>query len=371
MASISSFYEKVTKYDLSLIFISLFLVVLGIINLNSATTTSTIVGVPRLFKMQIMYIVIGFIIMLIVTFVDYRRYERFIYPFYLFNIFLLIVVLVVGKKISGSSRWISLGFMNFQPSELMKISIILTFAKFFNYDSQVGSYSLKDLLIPFTMAAVPALLIIVEPDLGSGMVLLLISFSIFLFVRINSKSLIFLVVLALTSAPLAYTFLLKDYQRKRVLTFVDPSSDPRGSGYNSLQSKIAVGSGQIFGKGFKKGTQSQLNFLPEHHTDFIFSVLAEEHGFIGAVLVLLLFTLLMMSGIRIASKAKDKFGVILCVGCTAMLFWHCMVNIGMVIGIMPIVGVALPFFSYGGSSMLVSFLCIGFMQSVAIRRFMF
>jgi len=201
--------------------------------------------------------------------------------------------------------------------------------------------------------------------------LLIAAFSVFLFVKIRAQSLIILAVVGMIAVPIVYNFALKDYQKQRVATFLDPASDPKGSGYNSIQSKIAVGSGRFMGKGFKKGTQSQLNFLPEHHTDFIFSVFSEEHGFIGAFVLLLLYSLLFISGFRIAARADDKFGVLLAMGITSIMFWQTFINMGMVLGIMPVVGITLPFMSYGGTSLVINLIMVGLLQSIAIRRYMF
>jgi rod shape determining protein RodA len=367
----SSLYDKIFKYDLSILIITFFIVVAGFINLYSATQTSTIQGTSVLFKQQLIYMAISIVCMLVFIFIDYHRFERLVIPAYVITIILLVLVLLVGKSSKGSSRWLSLGFINLQPSELMKLCIVWTLAKYFNNDRKVGGYSLKELFIPALMVVIPTGLTIIQPDLGTGIIITVVSFTIFMFVKIKLKSLLILTTVTVIALPIVYVFVLKDYQKKRVITFMDPASDPKGAGYNSLQSRIAVGSGQLFGKGYMKGTQTQLNFLPEHHTDFIFSVLSEEHGFLGTSMIVTVFSLLMFIGVRIAAKARDKLGAILAIGCTAIFFWHAFINIGMVIGIMPVVGVTLPFMSYGGSSMVISFIAIGTLQNIAIRRYMF
>ena len=364
-------YEKITKYDFSVVFISLILCTIGLFNIYSATGTSTVAGVQGLFTKQVISVGIGVALMAIFVMVDYRKLGHLPYILYGVSILLLLVVLVMGRSAYGAKRWISIGFLNLQPSEFAKFSTILALARYFTNDINVEGYSLRDLLVPAIIVAVPAGLIVIQPDLGSGLLLLISVFSLFVFLKIKKSGLIILAVIASITIPLVYNFALKDYQRKRVLTFIDPTLDPKGAGYNSLQSKIAVGSGRLVGKGYMKGTQTHLNFLPEHHTDFIFSVLAEEHGFVGSFILLLLYSLLFLSGIRIASRAGDKMGVIIAVGFTAMLFWQAFINIGMVMGIMPVVGVTLPFMSYGGSSVIMSFAVVGILQSISIRRYMF
>ena len=368
MAGFSRLQEKIVKYDFSVVFLSLIITIIGLFNVYSATIVTE--G-PDFFKRQLISAIIGVVFMVIFAFVDYRKLGRSVYVIYAINILLLMLVLVIGRSAMGAKRWISIGFLSLQPSELMKISIMLVLARFFSNDSNVEGYSLRELLVPAIIVAVPAMLVIIQPDLGSGMMLLIAAFSVFLFVKIRAKSLILLAIVGMIALPIVYNFVLKDYQRKRVVTFLDPASDPKGAGYNSIQSKIAVGSGRFSGKGYMKGTQSQLNFLPEHHTDFIFSVFSEEHGFVGSFILLVLYSLLFLSGFKIASRADDKLGVVLAVGLTAVMFWQALINMGMVIGIMPVVGVTLPFMSYGGTSLVINMIIIGLLQSIAIRRYMF
>ncbi len=220
------------------------------------------------------------------------------------------------------------------------------------------------------MVALPALLILKEPDLGSALILIIIAISMILFVKINIKTFIIILISAMLLSPFAW-FMLKDYQRQRIITLFSPDYDPLNKGYHIMQSKIAIGSGAFAGKGFRQGTQSHLRFLPEHHTDFIFSVLAEEWGFVGCTLVLTLFLALLLWGFKISSHSKEKFGAIAAIGITAMFFWQIIINIGMVIGILPVVGITLPLFSYGGSSVIMAFICFGFMLSISMRKFMF
>ncbi|MEI6079598.1 MAG: rod shape-determining protein RodA [bacterium] len=368
---LSTLYDKITKYDFSVVFISIIISIIGLFNIYSATNTASFTGTQGLFGHQIIFVCAGLVFMGFFIIIDYRRLGKAIYIAYAINVLLLVAVLVLGRSALGARRWLSLGFLSLQPSEFMKITLVLTLARYFSNDINLEGYSLRDLLVPTIMAAVPAGLIIIEPDLGSGLLLMLVAFSIFLFVKIQWRSLLILGIVGAISLPIVYNVVLKDYQRKRVITFIDPTLDPKGAGYNSLQSRIAVGSGQLVGKGYMKGTQTQLNFLPEHHTDFIFSVLAEEHGFLGSIFLAILYVLLFISGVRISSRAGERLGVLIAMGCTAVIFWHAFVNMGMVLGIMPIVGVTLPFMSYGGTSVIVNFVLIGIIQGISIRRFMF
>ena len=242
----------------------------------------------------------------------------------------------------------NLGLLNIQPSEPMKLALILILAKVLSkYSSKID---LKKLIIPGLITILPFAFTVKQPDLGTAMVFLLILASLLLIVGVERKILVSSLLVGVVALPIAWNFGLEKYQKERVLTFLNPSRDPMGAGYNSNQSKVAIGSGQLYGKGFHKGTQSQLAFLPERHTDFIFSVLSEEHGFVGSVITIALFVILLMIGLKIASQAKDKQSAIMVSGCVIMIFIHVAINIGMVLGLLPIVGIPLPLLSYGGST---------------------
>ena len=210
-----------------------------------------------------------------------------------------------------------------------------------------------------------------QPDLGTALIILLTFMSMMLFMRIKAKTLLTLLICGLVTLPVIYKVGLKPYQQQRLISFLNPNSDSKGSGYNAIQSMIAVGSGKLLGKGYRKGTQSQLNFLPEHHTDFIFSVFSEEHGFLGCVLLMVLYVIFLMNGLSIAYQSHDKFGILLALGIVTIFFWHVFVNMGMVMGLLPIVGVPLPFLSYGGSSLITSILCVAILTNIANKKFMF
>lgn len=360
------------KLDWNFILPLLVLQVIGIINLYSATHGFGSDSTDRLFISQLFWLLKGWIVFLIVTLIDYQFFIRLAYVIYGLNLLALIAVIFVGKVALGAQRWLDLGFFSYQPSESMKLCIILVLARHLSQRSYADGMGIKDLLLPLgAVIGVPFLITAEQPDLGTAMMLLIIGSSILFFVKIRRSILVALAVLGIFSATGAWFFGLRDYQKHRIYTFLDPNQDPRGKGYNSIQSRIAVGSGQVFGKGFRKGTQSQLEFLPERHTDFIYSVLSEEFGFVGSMFTLSIFGLLFFTMMRIAQHARDKAGAIITVGVMAALFWHMLINVGMVIGLLPIVGVPLPLLSYGGSNMLTTMAALGMVSSVSYRKYLF
>jgi rod shape determining protein RodA len=284
---------------------------------------------------------------------------------------MLVGVLVAGKSSLGAKRWIGFGSLRIQPSEFMKLSLVIGLAKYFENDRTVGGYGLKELLLPTLLVAIPAGLIMLQPDLGTALIILATFSTMMLFMKVEKKTLIGIIACIAIIVPAAYQFALQPYQKQRIVSFVDPMSDPKGAGYNSIQSMIAVGSGQLTGKGWKKGTQSQLNFLPEHHTDFIFSGFSEEWGFFGGAVLVALYLVFMMNGLSIAYQSHDKFGVLLAIGIMTIFFWHIFINMGMVMGLLPIVGVPLPFMSYGGSSLITSIVSVAILTNIANKKFMF
>jgi rod shape determining protein RodA len=266
---------------------------------------------------------------------DYRRLERIAIPFYLLTLALLAAVLVFGPVVKGSQRWLVFGPVRMQPAELSKLALLLILARWLHRRPAAIELRLRDLLVPAALVAVPVLLVLREPDLGTALLLTLMAGSMLLFARIRTQSLLWLGASGVAAASSAWFFFLHDYQKRRVLTFLDPERDPLGAAYHAIQSQIAVGSGGLFGKGFLRGSQSQLDFLPEQQTDFVFSVLAEEWGFVGAALVLFLLLALLVRGIVIARASKDQFGTYLAIGVVAFLFWPAAINIGMVVGLAP------------------------------------
>jgi len=363
--------NRFSRLDLNFAFVILALNVIGLINLYSATHGLFSKDKMDLFWMQLAWLSVGWSVYLAVTLIDYKVFVRIAYILYGLNVAALVVVELFGKTSLGATRWIDLGFFRYQPSETMKGIMVLVLAKILSSKSFPKGMGLLELAWPAALFLIPFVLVVKQPDLGTAMMLLAISGSMLIFVGVRKGILIFTAVVAVVAAPIIWNFALRDYQKNRVLTFLSPGRDPRGSGYNSIQSKIAVGSGKVLGKGFRKGTQSQLEFLPERHTDFIFSVLSEEHGFIGSATTLGLFVILYLMAVRIAISARDKAGALLVVGVFSYLFWAVFVNMGMVIGILPIVGVPLPLLSYGGSSLLTTMTGLGLISSVAYRRYLF
>jgi rod shape determining protein RodA len=365
----SSKSRILNHFDWSLLGLVVGISALGLLTLYSSTYVNRI----DIFYKQSLFLGLGLGLAMFLGLIDYRIFERLAWPAYFLSILLLITVDLFGKSSQGSQRWLPLGPFHIQPSELVKVVLIFVLAKIYSShkSSPVGGYRLKHLLPIFAVIALPMALVFRQPDLGTTIMVGLVAASIIFFCQIRMRTLMGLLLTLAVSAPMAYQFVLKDYQRDRVRTFLDPQRDPLGDGYHSIQSMIAVGSGQVFGKGFLQGTQSKLEFLPKHHTDFIFSAFAEEWGFLGAIVVMGLFVLFSLLGVDIARKAKDQFGAILAVGATALIVWHVIINVGMETGILPVVGVTLPFFSYGGSSMITNMMAIGILLSVSFRRHMF
>lgn len=358
-----------THFEWRILGVVLLLSSIGLLNLYSFTYNGEGVGSP-LFLKQIVWLGIGLVVMFVVAFIDYRYYADFAYP--IFFIFLLLLILVFGFGVitSGARRWIRLGSFSFQPSEFIKIAMIITLAKFYQTPPDRKGYSLKQLFLPFFFLLIPVILILKQPDLGTAIILILIFFSILLFVKIRLSSLLLLMGVAAFLIPVGWS-LLKEYQKRRILTFLNPDLDPLGAGYHLLQSKIAVGSGGILGKGFMKGTQCKLGFLPEPHTDFIFSALAEEWGLVGGLVVIGLYLIIILWGLRVAVQSKDRFSAVLSFGALSMFFWHTFINMGMAMGMMPVVGIPLPLLSYGGSFLLTTLIGIGLLLNVSMRRFLF
>jgi rod shape determining protein RodA len=359
-----------TNFDWTLLAVVLLITAFGVINIYSASASYREVGTPYFLK-QIYWIVAGAGLCLTVCSLDYHMLEDFAYWLYGAVLVLLILVLVIGKAAMGATRWIHLGPISIQPSEPMKIVIIMTFARFFSRYPVFKGLTLKDLVYPLMLLGAPALLIMKQPDLGTAILVTLIAGTMLLFVGVRWSALATIFAAALPLVYVAWRFVLHDYQKDRIYNFLNPDLDPQGSGYHIIQSKIAVGSGATFGKGFMHGTQSQLRFLPEQHTDFAFSVFGEEWGFAGCLLMLALYLFLILWGLGIAKRCNDRFGSLLAVGVCAMLFWHIIINMGMVIGLFPVVGVPLPFFSYGGTSMVTSMIGVGILLNISMRRFMF
>lgn len=356
-------------FDWGLLGLAILIGCLGLLVLYSAVTAETPEPQKVIFFKQLVWFASALVALVISFTFNYKMLDRYGHLIYLGCILLLIWVLLFGKYVGGSRRWVFLGPVSIQPSELVKIAVIIMLARYFSKDANTRGFTLRELIRPFILALIPFLLIVKQPDLGTAGLIFLIAGSITIFVKIERRSFIYLVVSCAAVVPLVW-FFLKEYQKRRILVFLDPDRDPLGAGYHIIQSKIAIGSGMLSGKGFLKGTQNALSFLPEEHTDFIFSVLAEEWGFIGSVIVILLFLMLILWGLNVAQGCREPFGTILAVGITSMFFWQVIINISMTMGLMPVVGVPLPFISYGGSSVLTTAIGIGLLMNVSMRRFL-
>jgi rod shape determining protein RodA len=361
--------EEFRKFNWSMLLLEVLIFSLGIFNLLSATSVED--KSLGLYKTQLLWFGLGMLLTAIILLFHYSFFSRIAYLIYFANLLLLVGVLVAGKASLGAKRWIGFGGFHIQPSEFMKLSMVICMAKYFETDRTVSGYGIRDLVLPILLVGIPALLIMMQPDLGTAMIILLTFGSMMLFLKIEAKTLIGILLAAAISMPIAYKYALKPYQRQRIVSFVNPMADPKGSGYNSIQSMIAVGSGQLTGKGYRQGTQSQLNFLPEHHTDFIFSVYSEEWGFMGSMALIVCYLLFLTNGLSIAYQSHDKFGILLSLGIMMIYFWHIVFNLGMVMGLLPIVGVPLPFMSYGGSALITSTLGVALLTNVANKKFMF
>ena len=342
----------------------------GLITLYSAVTSGSANPYAVLFLKQTVWCGVGFVLMIGTFLFDYKSFEQWGNTIYGICILLLLWVEWFGKYVGGSRRWLEIGPASLQPSELVKIGVIIILARYYAKAINTRGLSLRELVRPMILTGIPFAIIARQPDLGTGLVVVLIALSITVFVKIERRALVMIISGCTVAVPLVW-FFLKDYQKRRILTFLDPERDPLGAGYHIIQSKIAIGSGMLSGKGYLKGTQNALDFLPEQHTDFIFSVLAEEWGLVGSGLLLLLFCLLIVWGLNIAQSCRDPFGTILSVGVTAMIFWQVVINIGMVMGLLPVVGVTLPFISYGGSSIITVMIGVGLLMNVSMRRYMF
>lgn len=359
------------NFDWGLFCLSLVLGSFGLIALYSAVTAGAPTFQKALFTKQLIWFGGGLVILGVCQIFSYRLLEKYAHLIWGACILMLIWVMFFGKYVGGSRRWITMGAVSIQPSELAKICVIIILARFFARYATTEGFRLWDLRYPAVYVLIPFILILRQPDLGTAGLIGLIAASMTLFAKIEKRSLAILTGGGLAMALPVWFFILKDYQRQRVLTFIDPDRDPLGTGYHIIQSKIAIGSGMLTGKGFLKGTQNALSFLPEQHTDFIFSVLAEEWGFAGALALILAFLIFIFWSLNVAHGCRDPFGTIMTIGITAMISWQVFINIGMVMGLMPVVGVPLPFISYGGSSMLTNFISVGILMNISMRRFMY
>ena len=355
--------EKLYNISFSYVMFIVILAAIGIVMLYSAANGN---WGPWAIN-QLIRFGMGFAVMIVLALTDIKLLLRYAYIFYFITLILLVVVEVAGHTGMGATRWINLGFIKLQPSEFMKIAMVLVLARYFHTSSLQSIESVRGIIPPLLMAIFPAFLIVLQPDLGTALMLIFTTAAMFFAVGVQIWKFVVVFIGGLVTIPFAWHF-LHDYQQNRVLTFLNPERDPLGAGYHIIQSKIALGSGGVFGKGFLKGSQSHLNFLPEKHTDFIFTMLSEEFGLVGAVLVVILNILILAYSYSFALKSTSYFGKLLAIGLATNYFMYVFINIAMVLGLLPVVGIPLPLISYGGTVMLSIMASFGIILCVHINR---
>ncbi len=358
-----TFFQKLRSLDFILLFCIFFI---GLISCLAMYSTD---GGEILYhtKNHALRFVIFFILMIFISFFNIKLWHSVAYMVYLVTLLLLFWASLYGITASGSQRWINLYFINLQPSELMKIAIILCFAKYYHRAQIQSQNKLTNIIVPIVVLIIPIFLVITQPDLGTSILIALSGIMVLWLAGINIKYFVLAGVTFVISAPFIISF-LKPYQKLRILSFFNPDRDPLGAGYQIIQSKIAVGSGGLYGKGFLKGTQGYLEFLPEKHTDFIFTLYSEEFGFVGSIILLLLYAIIIYRIILIGSSSRSYFGKLFCYGFASSIFIYISVNMSMVLGLLPIVGSPLPIMSYGGSSMLATMIGFGVVMSSKIHN---
>lgn len=353
--------------DYTIIITTALLILISLIMIGSATHVNT-PGQDRYWyvERQGIFALINIAVIFLMLHFDYRSLGKYANFLYGINLIMLLAVMFIGHSALGAQRWIQIGPISLQPSEFSKLIMIIALANLL--DKKAGQLNtFKDILPILLYVGIPFLLVLKQPDLGTSLVFLAILFGMLFIAGIRSKHMLIMTGIGMAASPIFWHF-LKDYQKKRLTIFLDPDIDQYGSGYHIIQSKIAIGSGMLFGKGLFAGTQSQLNFLPENHTDFIFAVIGEELGFVGALVILLIYFILLYRGIKVAGAARDNFGMLLATGITSMLTFHLLVNVGMTAGIMPVTGIPLPLMSYGVSSLTTNMVSIGILLNIYMRR---
>ena len=356
-----TFFQKLRSFDYILLLCVMLIGLIGIFSMYSTDGGEILYHT----KNHALRFCIFFSMMIAISFINIRTWHALSYLFYFVTLLLLIWASFYGITASGSQRWINLYFINLQPSELMKIAIIACFAKYYHRAQIHTMNKFTNIFVPIVILVLPTFLVITQPDLGTSVLIAISGIIVLWLAGVNAKYFFYSFLLFIISAPFIISF-LKPYQKLRILTFFDPDKDPLGAGYQIIQSKIAVGSGGLTGKGFLKGTQGYLEFLPEKHTDFIFTLYSEEFGFLGSLILLILYTILIFRIIRIGSLSRSFFAKIFCYGSGSAIFIYITVNMSMVLGLLPIVGSPLPIMSYGGSSMLATMIGLGIVMSSKI-----
>lgn len=356
-------FKNLDKFLITMvILISIF----GIMNVFSATHLKTASSPEHIYYVkQSVWLLIGIILMMAISTLDYQILIEVSFKIYVFVLVALVGILLLKNTGFAHFRWFKIGnFAAFQPSELAKLTIVLVLTKYFNdKKGKVGVF--HGLMVSFLIVIFPMLLIIKQPNLGTALLFVPVILSFLYLIDVKLKYLLYMFLSAVLASPVAW-FFMKTYQKQRILSFLNPNADPLASGYNIIQSQIAIGSGGLFGKGWLKGTQTYLEFIPEHHTDFIFAVLAEEWGFAGCILILLIYLFIIFRGFKIATQARDNYGSLLAVSITMLIAFQVIINILVAIGLLPITGLPLPFFSYGGSSLILNMICIGVLLNINV-----
>lgn len=362
--------RRLKKFDWLMFILPIILTILGIITIYSSTRPLFEGSQPSFYIRQSAWLVISIAAMLVTLTVDYRKLIKYGYYLYAFGIILLLLTTLIGHAGMGAQRWIRIGPLSFQPSEIFRLILIIATARLLY--SEKSPLNFKPLLILFIIfGGIPFILLYKQPDLGTAIVLLSIMVIMVLVKGIPRRLFVSALLIITISIPFTGNVIwegLKGYQRNRLIAFINPASDPHGIGYQIEQSKITIGSGRLTGKGYLKGTQGPLRFLPEKHTDFAFSVFAEEWGFAGSAIVIALYALLIIRGFETAYYARNNFGTLLAAGISSMFILYITINIGMTLGLAPVVGVPLPFFSYGGTALLANFICTGLLINIRMRR---
>lgn len=365
------------KSRFSILFIALIIVLMGILSIYSSTYQKEGELWKLIYKRQLFWVLLGLLLFFVFSNLHYQRLWDSTYLLYTAVLFLLFLVFVLGIIRLGAQRWIRFAGFNFQPSELARLIIVIFLARYFSTKSSdalsltVGNYGIfRAFLLPFIFVALPVGLIIEQPDLGTALIIIFIFAVMMYLAGVKLRYLLAIFVVVCFSSPVLWHF-LRGYQKNRLLVFLNPNLDPQGAGYTVIQSKIAIGSGGLFGKGWLCGTQSQLHFLPESHTDFIFATFAEEWGLLGSLFLLVLYCFLIREGLKIAARTTDQFGRLLAFGITLMLGIQILVNIAMNLGFMPVVGIPLPLMSYGGSSIFITFISLGILVNIGKKRAVF
>ena len=359
------------NFDWIMFSVILLICLIGIMTIYSATRPLVEEERAVFYIKQITWLILGIFSLLLVVSFDYFWISRFSLIFYIIVIILLITVLLFGRTGMGAQRWLSIGFLSFQPSEFFKLAYVIMLSRYLS-TLKLPLDTISLLRSFFGITLLPFLLLLKQPDLGTALIVLLLFITLIIMRGIQKKVAVLLVIITLISLPFWGNIFwsgLKDYQKNRIVAFLEPETDPTGIGYHLTQSKITVGAGQFFGKGYLQGTQGPFRFLPEKHTDFIFAVFAEEWGFFGSLILLSLYFVLIFRGLETAKMAKDDFGRLLALGITCMFLIYFLINVGMTLGLMPVVGVPLPFMSYGGTALLSNLIAAGILINIRARRF--